>query len=583
MRWSMRAITNNLQIKFNYDVIDRRYDFFIITTVDKYISGGAYILDKPISKLRAESVSFDGGRCLFVMFKSGVISFYDLVEQIEDEKLSVKKIKSKEIKDYILFRLFMFSLNNFENEELRFNNITGKLFIYSNKWQRKDRSSFMALSLNVDTAINIICEAATFSLLSKFGNNKKVKDYPRYKLSNSNNSLKRVLQTESNNGIYIKRALYGRRAELTFLNISPKDLHSNKAYIIYYVLDLLNNRFKDCLEISLSTIDMLQSIGVSQGDAFINKAICEFKKKPLNFVNLTKGSEFEKEFAEVVERLSLRLGIVGEISANVKAGANNIVLIHNKDYYEQNGYDDPHAKLLNTEVVQCITVEDSLDKIIDDKDAVINTIIKEIVIKNDILFTRAFSLDDWQGYGFSGDFIFGKEKDGKHYFMIVHANGTFEFLTKLNDFRSFANHTINRASRLLTENKGKEKIIVVDATGNINILSRTNIFTLPNKAIFGMKQVSRSKESREANLAGLVDINLFEMNQEIYYNVGIRGSGMNTNIPHAPLLYKIDRVNNSKNLLPQLLETMSVEFVKYKSFTVTPYPIKYLNEWIITQ
>ena len=40
----MKAIINSLNVKFNYSVIDIQYDFFTVTTTDKYISGGAYIL-----------------------------------------------------------------------------------------------------------------------------------------------------------------------------------------------------------------------------------------------------------------------------------------------------------------------------------------------------------------------------------------------------------------------------------------------------------------------------------------------------------------------------------------------------------
>ena len=104
----MKAIINSLNVNFNYEAIDNQYDFFTVTTTDNYISGGAYILDKPVTTLKAESVSFDGGRSLFVMFKKNTLTLYDFVEQIEDEKLAAKKIKPTDIKDYVLFRLFLF-------------------------------------------------------------------------------------------------------------------------------------------------------------------------------------------------------------------------------------------------------------------------------------------------------------------------------------------------------------------------------------------------------------------------------------------------------------------------------------------
>ncbi len=40
------AITNHLNVSFNYKEIDNKYDFYIISTTDKYISNGSYVIDK---------------------------------------------------------------------------------------------------------------------------------------------------------------------------------------------------------------------------------------------------------------------------------------------------------------------------------------------------------------------------------------------------------------------------------------------------------------------------------------------------------------------------------------------------------
>ena len=75
------------------------------------------------------------------------------------------------------------------------------------------------------------------------------------------------------------------------------------------------------------------------------------------------------------------------------------------------------------------------------------------------------------------------------------------------------------------------------------------------------------------------DINFYEEDKESYCSVGIKGSGMNTKIIRAPHLYKVDIVSGN-NVIGKILSSMSVTFVKYKSFTVLPYPVKYLNEYI---
>ena len=127
------AITNHVNVSFNYKEIDDKYDFYIISTSEKYFSNGAYVIDKPNDILHAESVVFDSGRSLFIMFKRNIISRFELVRALEDEKITVNKILSSDIKDFILFKLFLYGISNFESESLKYNNITGKLCILNPK------------------------------------------------------------------------------------------------------------------------------------------------------------------------------------------------------------------------------------------------------------------------------------------------------------------------------------------------------------------------------------------------------------------------------------------------------------------
>ena len=58
-------------------------------------------------------------------------------------------------------------------------------------------------------------------------------------------------------------------------------------------------------------------------------------------------------------------------------------------------------------------------------------------------------------------------------------------------------------------------------------------------------------------------------------NVSILDDGVVSEKP-----YNIN-VIKGQNFIEDILETMAVSFVKYKSFTVMPYPTKYLNEYIL--
>ena len=348
---------------------------------------------------------------------------------------------------------------------------------------------------------------------------------------------------------------------------------------MYYILDLLKQKFADSLEFSLKSLCIDKTIGVERDKLFMDYALREIKGMDLNFVNCIEGEEYRGEFEEIVSKFKEIIGAQGiTVAEAIDSSKANVLLIHNKEYYEQHDYPDPYKHFERTAVIQCITVEDSSEKIIDDKEAIINTIIKEIVIKNDILNKKAFSLDDWAAYQFNCDWIFGKEKDGKHYFILIHPDGRYEFYNKLDDFSDFDLDVLNECSDFLTDHKGKEKTIISSTEGNINVISRTNRYSLPAKEIFQQEVLSRSKEARDLFLSGVVDINFYK-EADSYYSVGIKGSGMNTKIIRAPHLYKID-VIAGQNIMGEILATLSVTFVKYKSFTVLPYPIKYLNEYI---
>lgn len=342
----------------------------------------------------------------------------------------------------------------------------------------------------------------------------------------------------------------------------------------------MKQKFEALLSFEFATIDIVKTIGRSRDeniDEYV-KDIVNFKD--INIINWSNSPEHEEYFQEIVAIFNE--GKIGQLTCqkSIINGAYNIIYLHDKDYYEQNKYNDPYKNFPQQEVIQHITVEESTDKIISDNKAVYNTILKELLIKDDIINKKSISLDNWASFGFSGDCYFGKEKDGVHYFMTVHNDGSFQFYHKSNDFSSFNDSILNKCSDYLTDNKGKEKTVIADSNGNVMAISRTQSFTLPSEEIFGLEQISRSKESREQYLSGVVDINLYNQDGKTFYSAGIQGYGMQTSIPKAAHLYQVEAIEG-KPFIEELLETMAVSFVKYKSFTVLPYPIKYLNEYIL--
>lgn len=571
------AISNQLSIRFNFNEINNAYDFYIISTSDKYISGGAYLLDKPIDSLKAESVVFDNGRSVFLMFKKGVSNRLDLVNQLIDEKLTIKQVSSENIKDYILFRLFLYSLSNFESDDNKFNNVSGKLYITRPKWMSKNKKTFKCLNINVDDKLCLTAEATTFTQTSLFTNKKILNEYPKYTFSNKNGALKRTFDSDSET--YIRRSLFGKKAEISYLDFSKSNIENNKVFFIYKTIRMVSERFLDLLTVKFKEITVTKTIGKYIDDDFVNKSINLLKGRTLNLVNWSNSDEFIDEFNAISTLVKSKNVFKVVESKTINKNALNLVYLHNKEYYEQMKYNDPYKKFVSSAVIQHITIEDCADKLVDDNEAIINTIFKEFAIKLDIAEQSKISLDDWSLFNYSERMIFGREKNNIHYFMIINPEGSFEFKRKANDLRSFGDKALDKCSRFLTDNLGKDKSIIV-SENNAIVISRTGSFTLPSEKIFSLETISRSNESRKAYFDGVVDVNLYD-NLECFYNAGIKGSGMNTLIPKAPILYKVECIEGH-NFIDKIIESLAVPFVKYKNFTVLPYPFKYLNEYIET-
>ena len=115
--------------------------------------------------------------------------------------------------------------------------------------------------------------------------------------------------------------------------------------------------------------------------------------------------------------------------------------------------------------------------------------------------------------------------------------------------------------------------------GNINLIVDSGLIPLSNKELFDIDS-PRNKDSRTINLAGVLDINLFYLEEMTQYSTGLIGKGVNASIPTAPHIYS-SIVEKGEQLMPHLLETLGVQFVKFNNFIVLPYPFKYLREWIL--
>lgn len=571
------VITNKLVCRFDFRAIGERYDIYQITTSDRYIAYGSYILDIPTEDLKAVSVAFDQGKSAYAMFDKGKVDRVQLVRLLNDEKLSIRPMPPQETQPFLLARLFLYALPNYSLEENRFNNIGGKLFMTIPVWRRKDGRSFKALEIAIDRELQLSAKATTFTLISRFDKGTKgLAESPRYKLLDSGR-LRRTLKDDGKEKVYVNKGLPGKKTELPFLELQVKKIKETKAYFLNWAIQTLNERYKGLLSISFATLEKDETIDERLDSDFDDKSFACVSSHNVCLTSLLE-KEYEDDPLRLQRVLSADLKRPISLNSPVDQKDMEIALLHNEEYYQQK--DDPYKALSREHVVQCITHEDGLEEAIANP-VVRKTIYKEMTIKNDIINARRITLDDWSYFEFDGDWYFGEEKNRQKYFMIIHPDGSFDFPRPFGMFGGYSDPTLNHLSRSLNEFDLKGKTIVMNHRGDVNLISRTNSFCLPNPEIYDLPSFSRSKASRDQYLNGLVDINLFHDKEgRRFYNAGLRGTGMKPSLPKANILYQVT-VIKGKNIIKEILRLMSVIFVKYNSFTVLPYPIKYLREYTL--
>lgn len=291
------AITNHLNLTFNFETIDNTFDFFKITTSDKYIAKGAYLLDKPINNLKALSISFDYGRSAFVMFNKNTITSHALSEQLGDEKLSFTKVYSSQIQSYILARLFLYSLANYYSEKNQFNNLTGKLYLTNSAWNRKNLKNIIALGIDIDKDLYLQANATTFTKFSIFKKNKEVLkgNYPKYILENTL-KLRRVLSSDETDNIYIKKGIPGVKCEIPFLVLKPNEIRNSRAYFIDKTIKIVNARYTNYLRFEFTNLPLTKTIDEKTDTNFVEKSLNEVRNSKVFLINKETDSLYESSF-----------------------------------------------------------------------------------------------------------------------------------------------------------------------------------------------------------------------------------------------------------------------------------------------
>lgn len=564
----MTTLTNIIDVIFQYDEINKNFVIVKITFANDDFKFKNKLLDSP--DINAKAISYVYGKNAYILFDKD--SFEDFKMADFEDKFSYQIVNAYDLFDSSLLSLFINSLANVDDD---YNNITGKFYKVIKKYKTRLVALEFKVNFKINSYIYLNCSAVNFSRAG-YGD----ADKPHYRLDGTHNSLVRIFKYDNSSNAFVRKNDYSnRKASQSFLNIKNS---SGKAYEMHHIIKQLNEtygRFLTVRFLPLEITEKKQLHGLKVQT--INKA--NFKKFKLALVDLTYDDSKKTEILKFKNDLESLSGMHIRLLKKTNQNYQNIVIVHNHEFYARKKLEDPYKKLPGY-VIQCAYVENLklLIKEADDNSllfsAALHTILKELIIKNDIIVNHKITIDDWESYNFKNNWKFSTSNDyGKHiYSMVIKPSGDFEIfeeeMTTLNPNFYELNSQFSNSKTV--------KIIIHDDLGNSCKIEETNLITMPNDFVLKGGYVGRSKDFMFNNYPGLCDINHMKFLNEEYYNVGMDLKTIRTDLRNASHLYHVENSNVKDNLFLKMMDLMGVQFVVFNNLTVLPYPIKYLREYI---
>ncbi len=496
---SMKKLySNELLASFEYSSIDRDYDFYYVTTLEKYIKGGATFLD--IDDIKVSALQFESGKSFLVMLPKKAISRAELVRLLntkeDGDSLSIKAMTSSSIPVHLLTQLFLNALTSPVDEMISFNNLSGKLLCFRPAWLNKDKDNFiwgmqcLEVKVGDDMCVKLVAHRMTALALKKQMKfeKRKLQDYPQYEFSYNNNTLKRVSNENKNRREnFIIKPVDGERGSITFFDFTDYETFAcTKMGVLYDALNALHAEFGRYIHLDFKKYDIDEVLEYKRTslEAYKDIVAKEVTNSGINIVDTVQSETSEDYLQDVADGINK---IISEAKCSVGRRLSkkklNVRYIHDKSFYADSK-EDPHQEDMEDYVVQHITVENFKHQ----SSAAVYNILKELVIKKDIA-TGKITLVDWSQYVYKADWLFGVVVEDTYYFMTIHPDGTFKIealernLFTMTEYDKYMDYF-----GLNDENKNDYRGVIgliKDADGNINLIKDTNIYSMPDYTAMG--------------------------------------------------------------------------------------------------
>ena len=409
--------------------------------------------------------------------------------------------------------------------------------------------------------------------------------------------MRRLPGKDDPNG-FILRQIRHRKNSITYFDIKNLNRFSrSKIGVLNEIVNEFNFQYADIAHLDFSTIPEWESVSYTsilrkESAARIHDLLLKKKIRVVDLINDESSSYICYKTEECLHKLydTKANCIEVEIGNTPCESCYNLCLIHEKKFFKEIPDEDSYSTYTGMSI-QHITIEKFQDFV----DAAINSVVHELLIKDDIA-NQKISLYDWPSLNLSSAVDFGvrvvDDKKTPHFFFInILPDGSFSLFEKTLDlFGSSRYDKMILALQGNSNDKGKSDAphilgAVCGSNEHINTIWNTPNFTLPNfsdihKELASGNTFLRGKEYKETLFSACLDIKYFEKDGAVYYFVGKISQNVGYKFHVAANIRKIVAFRDHPLFFTSLLPLMNITFVHNGQLSAIPFPFKYLREYI---
>ena len=254
--------------------------------------------------------------------------------------MSIIREKSRELEKYHLLQLLINGLTAKKHPLLRFNNLTGHLYVFRPEWTHKSKENVIWSIPTIEVKVLEDCliklNVRTFTstrLRSKITfTKKKFEEYPKYVLSTDNSMRRKTADDDAKAPDFILRQIDGRKSGVKFLNISSEaDFEATKIGVLNEVAENFNARYSGMASIEFNTIAEYTTIDTTATAKENVKAVRAYlADKKIILIDCVKNEQSGMFCENIVSLINEKYNCNAKTGSRLSKNALNIRLIHNR-------------------------------------------------------------------------------------------------------------------------------------------------------------------------------------------------------------------------------------------------------------